>query len=285
MSMGAVSAPITPKDGKMALDKIAIGGSLVSIVIPCCGMMEYTEHCLPSIIKHTRTPYELIFIDVGSLDGTKEFLKGLAIGLRQVRIEIVRTPTDLGIGQACRQALEKCQGAYIVLLNNDTIVTKGWIQRLTGLLSTPGCGMVGPMSNYAAPPQLVETVPYRSGLRKSSRAGDDASGPNALIDVEAVHSFADKFHEDNLGKWLNSERLGGFCLMLERELYKKLDRQGDLNKHSDLSLFDTDVLSSQVRRAGFNLGICRDLFIHHFGTRTFAHGAPAAAGGSMATLH
>jgi len=29
-----------------------------------------------------------------------------------------------------------------------------------------------------------------------------------------------------------------------------------------------------ARKAGFTLACCKDLFVHHFGTRTFAHGAP-----------
>jgi hypothetical protein len=51
------------------------------------------------------------------------------------------------------------------------------------------------------------------------------------------------------------------------------------NEWSDLSLFDTDILSSKAREAGFKLCCCRDLFIHHFGTRTFAHGAPTQPAG------
>jgi glycosyltransferase involved in cell wall biosynthesis len=53
---------------------------LVSIVIPCCGMLEYTKLCVPSILKHSRPPFELIFIDIGSLDGTAEYLAGLKTG-------------------------------------------------------------------------------------------------------------------------------------------------------------------------------------------------------------
>jgi hypothetical protein len=33
----------------------------------------------------------------------------------------------------------------------------------------------------------------------------------------------------------------------------------------------------KARRAGYRLAVCRDLFVHPFGTRTFAHGAPAEA--------
>ncbi len=48
-----------------------------------------------------------------------------------------------------------------------------------------------------------------------------------------------------------------------------------LEKWTDLSLFDTDILSVKARQANYALALCRDLFIHHFGTRTFAHGAPS----------
>ena len=73
------------------------------------------------------------------------------------------------------------------------------------------------------------------------------------------------------------DRLDGFCLMMKREVFKRLDQQGELNKLTDLSLFDTDILSTKAEQLGYNLAVCRDLFIHHFGTRTFAHRAPAAA--------
>ena len=48
----------------------------------------------------------------------------------------------------------------------------------------------------------------------------------------------------------------------------------DLDKRSDLSLVDTDILSAKARQAGYTLACCRDLFVHHFGARTFTSGAP-----------
>jgi hypothetical protein len=56
---------------------------------------------------------------------------------------------------------------------------------------------------------------------------------------------------------------------------KAIESHERLAEISDLGLFDTDILSAKARHYGFTLGVCRDLFIHHFGTRTFAHGAPA----------
>jgi hypothetical protein len=69
------------------------------------------------------------------------------------------------------------------------------------------------------------------------------------------------------------ERLGGFCLLLKRQVLTGIGRE--LDEWTDLGLFDTDILSAKAGEAGFTLACCRDFFIHHFGTRTFAHGSSA----------
>ncbi len=257
--------------------------ALVSILVPCCGMLEYTKLCVASILRHSRPPIELIFLDIGSLDGTVEYLAGIksclpspygrGVGAEGTRVTVVRTPTDLGIADACKEAIGEARGEYLVLLNNDTVVTEGWLNQLISLAGmSAAIGMVGPMSNYAAPPQLVESVPYRVKPKRSQPAARFGNS-EPLVDVTAVNAFAREFRESTKGKWMEVDRLGGFCVLVKRQV---LDRIGlvNLDKWTDLSLFDTDILSVKARQAGFTLACCRDLFIHHFGTRTFSHGAP-----------
>jgi GT2 family glycosyltransferase len=245
---------------------------LATIFVPCCGQLEYTKLCVPNLLKHTRQPFELIFLDIGSLDGTTEYLQGLAAGAH-LRIEVVRTPTDLGIGQVVYEAMQLARGEYLVLLNNDTIVTDAWLHQLVNLAQlSPAIGLAGPMSNYAAPPQLVETVPYRVGPRKRLRSQAGAGAPD-LVDVAAVEAFSQQWRDEHRGKWTEAERLGGFCLLVKRDVLKRI---GHLREAGDLALFDSDLLSAKARQAGFTLACCKDLFVHHFGTRTFAHGAPLA---------
>jgi O-antigen biosynthesis protein len=258
---------------------VASTAGLVSIVMPCCGMLEYTRLGVPSLLRHTKAPFELIFLDVGSLDGTAEYLGGLQAGLLgRARVEVVRTPNDLGLKDACKEALRQTLGEYVVLLNNDTVVTPGWLERLISLVSlSPGVGMTGPMSNYAAPPQLVETVPYRTF---STARSSVASASGLLVEAAAVEKFALEFQKQNQGQWTHAERLGGFCLLLKREV---LDKIGDgLDRHPDLGLFDTDILSTKAMQAGYTLAVCKDLFVHHFGTRTFAHSAKATPASPLA---
>jgi O-antigen biosynthesis protein len=90
----------------------------------------------------------------------------------------------------------------------------------------------------------------------------------------AVDTFARQWREDHRGKWQDTERLGGFCLLLKRDVLKRI---GHLRAAEDLALFDTDLLSGKARQTGFPLACCKDAYVHHFGTRSFAHGAPAGA--------
>ena len=159
-----------------------------------------------------------------------------------------------------------------MLLNNDTVVTNGWLNQLSAWSTlSPAVGMVGPMSNYAAPPQLVETVPYRVGPKKRGQLDGRYGTSEVLVNVDAVEAFARDFRQKNSGKWVETERLGGFCLLVKKEALIKM---GPLDPWTDLSLFDTDILSAKARQAGYTLAVCRDLFVHHFGARTFASGAP-----------
>ena len=48
--------------------KVSVLSGLVSIIVPCAGMLEYTKLCVPSVLRFSREPFELIFIDIGSLD-------------------------------------------------------------------------------------------------------------------------------------------------------------------------------------------------------------------------
>jgi hypothetical protein len=87
---------------------------LVSIVIPCCGMIDYTKLCVPSVLRHSRAPFELIFLDIGSLDGTAEYLAGLRDGLaNRIRVEVFRAATDLNIPAAADDAIQAARGEYV----------------------------------------------------------------------------------------------------------------------------------------------------------------------------
>src|SRR5262249_55809836 len=149
--------------GMVSTNNVAVASSpgLVSLLIPCCGMLDYTKLCLPSVLRHTREPFELIFLDIGSLDGTAGYLARLRDGVHnRVRREVCRAATDLHIPEAVEDAIQACRGEYVCLLNNDTIVTPKWLDALTALAQfSPSHGMVGPMSNQAPKASVSRRCP------------------------------------------------------------------------------------------------------------------------------
>jgi GT2 family glycosyltransferase len=237
---------------------------LVSVVVPCCGQLEYTRLCVPSLLRHSRRPFELIFVDVGSLDGTAEYLAGVA-DAAPVRVEVVRSPAESGFRAACTEGLARARGEYVVWLNNDTIVTDAWLQQLVALAgASPVIGMVGPMSNYAPAQQRVSPVPYRIRAKRGGQPTADGAAGKSVVDVEALDRFAGAWREQHKGQWFEADRLGGFCMLIKRAVLQSVSL---FDEKAEPGVLDADALSWRVRQAGYRCVCCRDLFIHHFGSR------------------
>jgi glycosyltransferase involved in cell wall biosynthesis len=81
---------------------------------------------LRAVLRHTRRPFELILVDNGSTDGTREYLAGI-VDAAPVSVTVIPDPTNLGFPAAINQALKAARGEYLVLLNNDSVVTDGWL--------------------------------------------------------------------------------------------------------------------------------------------------------------
>ena len=81
-----------------------------------------------------------------------------------------------------------------------------------------------------------------------------------------MHDFARQWRDEHRGKWFNVRKLSGFCLLMKRVVY---DMIGGLDERFGIGFFDDDDLAERARRAGFLLAVANDLFVHHFGSRTF----------------
>jgi GT2 family glycosyltransferase/Tfp pilus assembly protein PilF len=224
------------------------GDELASIIILCCNELECTRLCLESVLRKTRPLYELILVDNGSTDGTPTYLQDLPTRSEPTRVVVIRNDANRGFAAGCNQALGQARGRYLVFLNNDTVVTENWLSGLIAWATHdwPHIGLVGPTSNYAPPPQYV---------------------PGDYRDLAGLDAFAARWHHEHVGKALSVERLTGFCLLGRREV---LDQVGGFDEGFGLGFFEDDDLCVRAREAGFGLLVARDIFIHHFGSRTFA---------------
>src|SRR5207247_10473606 len=110
----------------------------------------------------------------------------------------------------------------------------------------PTVGLVGPVTSYAAPPQQI-AITY--------------------TDLADLPAFAACRRQAYARQALQVDRLTGFCLLVRRAV---LDQIGGFDERYGLGFFDDDDLCVRARVAGFRLLVALDVFVHHFGSRTFA---------------
>lgn len=219
---------------------------LVSIVILTFNQLEYTKKCLGSIEMNTPKPYELILVDNASSDGTPNYLREYA--KNHERVMLILNEENKGFAGGNNQGISQAKGKYILLLNNDVVVTEHWLERLLSHMERhPDVGMVGPMSNAISGPQLVQDVPY----------GDS---------MNAMQTFARSFAASNYGKTTDMLRLVGFCLLIRKEVFNLI---GGLDENYGNGNYEDDDICLRSYIAGFRNIIARDVFIHHYGGMTF----------------
>lgn len=112
---------------------------IVSIIIPTYGKSDYTYRCLASIAANEpRVPFEIIVIDDNSPDISKEDFNKIK-GIR-----FVSNSQNLGFIRSCNLGARLAIGEYLYFLNNDTIITPGWLDELVRTFcELPGTGLVG----------------------------------------------------------------------------------------------------------------------------------------------
>lgn len=215
---------------------------LVSIVMLSWNAFQFTKMALESIRAHTPQPYEVIIVDNGSGPETVEWLRTLQ------DVRVIYNSTNRGYAGGNNQAIAAARGEYIVLLNNDVIVAEGWLDGLlTAFDRIPGIGVSAPRSNRIAGDQVTVDAQYDN--------------------LDQMATYAAKRRERFLGEGYLTDRAIGLCLCIDRRVIEEI---GGIDERFGVGNFEDDDFCMRVRAAGYRIFVCDDVFIHHFGSQTFA---------------
>src|SRR3989338_2365242 len=99
------------------------------IIIPVWNQLEDTRECIESIKKYTFYTYKLILIDNASNQETSNYLQGLEKADSN-NVKIIRNEKNEGFIKAVNKGISRSDSEYVCILNNDTIVTRGWLKEL-----------------------------------------------------------------------------------------------------------------------------------------------------------
>jgi GT2 family glycosyltransferase len=179
----------------------------ISVVTPLFNCLRHSQAMLESLraTMPVGLSYEVILVDDGSSDGTRDWLAGLGDPVR-----VLLNERNLGFGGATNRGAAVARGPVLALLNNDLVLRECWIEPMLRALRSlgPHAGLIGNVQFDAAqdavdhtgifinlkgkPEHLRETSPFLPPLLRPVRR------------VAAVTGACVVLHRET---WL---RLGGF---------------------------------------------------------------------------
>ena len=171
---------------------------LVSVIIPNYNTREYIEDFLESLLKTNYSAFEVIIVDDGSNDGSKEYLA--EIEKRDSRIKVINTLKKRGLTNSRNRAIEITKGKYIALAETDMKFDPQWMSEAIKVLE--GDSTIGGVSGKVRDidhPDLLQAV----GLRLIPQIGwvsavgfaekdSDYSAKEQEVTMGAVGTFVRK---------------------------------------------------------------------------------------------
>jgi GT2 family glycosyltransferase len=101
-----------------------------------------TQRSLEALYERTREPFELVCIDGNSPPAVRDYLERQA---REKQFTLVRTDAYVTPNQARNLAARQVQTKYVVFVDNDVLVTEGWLDALCDCADQTGAWVVGPL--------------------------------------------------------------------------------------------------------------------------------------------
>ncbi|WP_323155330.1 glycosyltransferase [Pseudomonas alvandae] len=217
----------------------------VSVVVLTYNNLELTKACLDSLLTQSQYPnLEIIVVDNHSSDQTPAYLCAWAEG-HPDRI-VILNPDNKGFAAGNNVGLAAASGDYLVILNNDTIVTAGWIKGLIRhLRDNKEIGIIGPITN---------------------NIGNEAKVGTRYDRVDDMPAEAAQMTRARMGEWFEINTLAFFCVMFPRSTYEQI---GGLCEEYGLGFFEDDDYCRRVQRRGMRAACAEDVFVHHHLSASF----------------
>ena len=217
-----------------------MSGSLqrCDLILLTWNRLDLLRPCVERIFAHTNLPSRLILVDNGTTDReTLDYLRGLK-GTPTIDLEIVRIPENVWISKAINEGLSRAKAPWLCLLNNDILVTEGWLSEMIHVAqSHPNIGLLNPMS------------------------GEFGVLPHPRENVDEVGRRLRRFY----GQWLENSACVGFCMLLPKRV---LDQVGYFDDQFQFFYFEDADYCLRVRQAGFDCGVARGTYVYHHGGAT-----------------
>jgi GT2 family glycosyltransferase len=241
----------------------------LSIVIVSYNVREDLERCLSSLGAHPpKASHEILVVDNDSTDGSAEAAR------RVPDVRVIEMGANRGYAAANNVGIRASVGDTLLLLNSDTIVPEGAIDRLLGTLNShPHVAILGPRLVDSAGRAELSFGPMLSPLSEWRQRKLVAS--NARGDPAIVRRVEEMTRRIQWPDWVS-----GACLLVRRA---DADAVGLLDERYFLYTEDVDFCAA-VRARGRRVMFTPDVEVVHLRGRSAAV-APAATRAAYRRSH
>lgn len=220
----------------------------VHIIIPVYNAIKELKQCMESLIRHTDLSRDtIVLIEDKSTD--KDVLPYLR-SQTGPGVILLENEKNLGFSGCVNRGIMYSQ-QDIILLNSDTIVTSGWVDKIVRCAySDPAIGTVTPFSNNAT-------------LCSTPNFCEDNVVPNNL----SIDEYAKTIERCSLREYPKITTAVGFCMFIKREvvdvvgLFDAQTFQRGYGEENDFCF--------RAEQMGYRQVLCDDTYIYHSGTGSF----------------
>lgn len=209
-----------------------------SVIVLTHDNLAFSRMCVASILENTEYPnYELIVVDNASQDGTRQEMERVAQLVRPMRV--IANDHNAGFGPGNNQALASATGDLFFLLNNDTMVAKGWLTRLARHLRDEKLGLIGPATNRTCNEAQIDLdyqtwAEFQAEARRLSRKHDGERYPIRMPMM--------------------------FCTGFRRDFFEEV---GPLDERYEVGMFEDEDYALRAKAAGYLTAWTPEVYVHH----------------------
>ncbi|MDX1944583.1 MAG: glycosyltransferase [Pirellulaceae bacterium] len=195
---------------------------------------------LESILAHRDEPVDIVYVDAGSPPKLRDWLARKA---REHDFTLLRTDLCLSPNKARNLGLAQVRTPYVAFVDNDVLVTPGWLEKLVECAQSTGADVVSPLVCEGDPrAQIVHCAGGETGVKTEVR-----KGVVSRRFIEKIHHQGHPVSEVRPQLRRQPTGLAEFhCMLVRTSVFERIGPldEGQLNtkEHCDLCL--------QVERTG-----------------------------------
>jgi len=251
----AVPGPTPNRRVLVDLDAQAETDPSIDVVVCVHNALDDVRLCLWSLTSKSDLPFRLILVNDGSDEPTTRYLEAVAAANPEITL-IHNAQPPHGYTIAANLGMRAATADYVIVLNSDTVVTFGWLQRIVDAgEDNEQVGILGPLSNAAS----HQSVPQlRDGGAWSTNPLPVWVTPDGMA---AVVSHLSPRRRPRL------PFVNGFCYVVKRAVFDAIGYFDE--EHFASGYSEENDFSYRAGKAGFELAVVDDAYVYHAKSRSF----------------